>query len=99
MTNNGLFYWAYHLTLHNSSTPTFAQQYMCFFLQNVEVILYDIVLLTTSGDTYAMIRFIMISCRGGTIHRCIDESRYFSRDTYRDTYRATIFYNHNFSFF
>ena len=22
--------------------------------------------------------------RGGTIHRCIDISRYFSRDTYRD---------------
>ena len=30
--------------------------------------------------------------RGGTIHRCIDISRYFSRDTYRDI----IFYNHNF---
>ena len=30
--------------------------------------------------------------RGGTIHRCIDTSRYFSRDTYRDI----IFYNHNF---
>ena len=33
--------------------------------------------------------------RGGTIHRCIDISRYFSRDTYRDI----IFYNHNFFFF
>ena len=33
--------------------------------------------------------------RGGTIHRCIDISRYFSRDTYRDI----IFYNHNFCFF
>ena len=29
---------------------------------------------------------------GGTIHRCIDISRCFSRDTYRDI----IFYNHNF---
>ena len=26
----------------------------------------------------------LLVCRGGTIHRCIDESRYFSRDTYRD---------------
>ena len=25
-----------------------------------------------------------VYCRGGTIHRCIDISRYFSRDTYRD---------------
>ena len=33
--------------------------------------------------------------RGGKIHRCIDISRYFSRDTYRDI----IFYNHNFFFF
>ena len=33
--------------------------------------------------------------RGGTIHRCIDISRYISRDTYRDI----IFYNHNFFFF
>ena len=32
---------------------------------------------------------------GGTIHRCIDISRYFSRDMYRDI----IFYNHNFFFF
>ena len=32
--------------------------------------------------------------RGGTIHRCIDISRYFSRDTYRDI----IFYNHIFFF-
>ena len=30
--------------------------------------------------------------RGGTIHRCIDISRYFSLDTYRDI----IFYNRNF---
>ena len=34
------------------------------------------------------------SCRRGTIHRCIDISRYFSHDTYRDI----IFYNHNFFF-
>ena len=33
--------------------------------------------------------------RGGTIRRCIDISRYFSRDTYHDI----IFYNHNFFFF
>ena len=32
--------------------------------------------------------------RGGTIHRCIDIWRYFSRDTYRDI----IFYNHDFFF-
>ena len=32
--------------------------------------------------------------RGGTIHRCIDISRYFSRDTYRDI----IFYNRDFFF-
>ena len=31
------------------------------------------------------------SSRGGTIHRYIDISRYFSRDTYRDI----IFYNRN----
>ena len=37
----------------------------------------------------------MLRVRGGTIHRCIDISRYFSRDTYRDI----IFYNHNFFFF
>ena len=32
-----------------------------------------------------MARFIDagLICRGGTIHRCIDISRYFSRDTYR----------------
>ena len=36
-----------------------------------------------------------VQTRGGTIHRCIDISRYFSRDTYRDI----IFYNHNFFFF
>ena len=29
------------------------------------------------------------------MHRCIDISRYFSRDTYRDI----IFYNRNFFFF
>ena len=33
-----------------------------------------------------------ITRRGGTIHRCIDISRYFSRDTYRNI----IFYNQNF---
>ena len=33
--------------------------------------------------------------RGGTIHRCFDILRYFSRDTYRDI----IFYNLNFFFF
>ena len=32
--------------------------------------------------------------KGGTIHRCIDISRYFSRDTYRDI----IFYNSDFFF-
>ena len=32
--------------------------------------------------------------RGGTIDRCIDISRYFSRNTYRDI----IFYNRNFLF-
>ena len=32
--------------------------------------------------------------RGGTIHRCIDISRYFSRDTYRDI----ISYNRDFIF-
>ena len=32
--------------------------------------------------------------RGGTIHRCIDISRYFSCDTYRDI----IFYNHDLFF-
>ena len=36
-----------------------------------------------------------INGRGGTIHQCIDISRYFSSDTYRDI----IFYNHNFIFF
>ena len=36
----------------------------------------------------------LISARGGTIHRFIDISRYFSRDTYRDI----VFYNHNFFF-
>ena len=35
------------------------------------------------------------SARGGMIHRCIDISWYFSRDTYRDI----IFYNLNFFFF
>ena len=25
-----------------------------------------------------------VIAKGGTIHRCIDISRYFSRDTYRD---------------
>ena len=34
----------------------------------------------------------LLGCRSGTIHRCIDISRYFSRDTYRDI----IFYNRNF---
>ena len=36
-----------------------------------------------------------VRTRGGTIHRCIDISRYFSCDMYRDI----IFYNHNFYFY
>ena len=36
-----------------------------------------------------------LSSRGGTIHWCIDISRYLSRDTYRDI----IFYNHYFYVF
>ena len=36
--------------------------------------------------------FVIYTTRGGTIHRCIDISRYFSRDTYRDI----IFYNQDF---
>ena len=36
-----------------------------------------------------------IGSRRGTIHRCIDISRYFSRDKYRDI----IFYNRDFLFF
>ena len=38
---------------------------------------------------------LFVNPRGGTIHRCIDISRYFSRDTYRDI----IFYNRDFFFF
>ena len=40
-------------------------------------------------------RYYKRRSRGGTIHRCIDISRYFSRDIYRDI----IFYNRNFFFF
>ena len=42
-----------------------------------------------NGDTN---NIYYVNTRGGTIHRCIDISRYFSRDTYRDI----IFYNHDF---
>ena len=38
---------------------------------------------------------ILLHIRGGTIHRCIDISRYFSRDTYRDI----IFYKRDFLFY
>ena len=49
-------------------------------------------LLATQHDQLAVVK---VGGRGGTIHRCIDMLRYFSRDTYRDI----IFYNPNFFFF
>ena len=48
--------------------------------------------LTSPGDRQQACR---IQTRGGTILRCINESRYFSRDTYRDI----ILNNHNFYLF
>ena len=69
--------------------------------QVVEGIRVEVV--CSTGSRSAMFSFcIQAACvdcgvyiRGGTIHRCIDISKYFSRDTYRDI----IFYNHNFFFF
>ena len=49
----------------------------------------------TQADLLDEISYINMIYRGGTIHRCIDISRYFSRDTYRDI----IFYNRDFFFF
>ena len=48
--------------------------------------------MTALVTTMAFRKMITLPIRGGTIHRCIDISRYFSRDTYRDI----IFYNRNF---
>ena len=54
----------------------------------------DYVLVPGAGFMKHFTACALLGCRGATIHRCIDISRYFSRDTYRDI----IFYNCDFVF-